>query len=199
MRSRTNEEHRAGTNSLSALNHQLPRLRCPANIQPQDAEGQRRVNRALRLIPIYSPHCKSRLPSLQQPARIDRPERPFQVNRIAQMGQGQLRKTFPQHSLQNMLIDRARLTPRRYRPRIALPANLRTRRTTYLSSDQKCSGHLLVSPETEYFACSKSNITVHSSITTAPRCRKEILLVHWSEFRCHASIFPECPVLVCDE
>src|SRR6266404_7208381 len=44
-----------------------------------------------------------------------------------------------------------------------------TRRTKFRSLDQRCSRHLLYSPETEYFASARSNAMAQSSTTTAAR------------------------------
>src|SRR6476660_3979480 len=43
-----------------------------------------------------------------------------------------------------------------------------TRRTVFRSADQRCSRHLLYSPEIENFAWARSNITAPFSSTTAP-------------------------------
>ena len=48
-----------------------------------------------------------------------------------------------------------------------LASTSNTLRTTFRSGDHKCSRHLLLSPETEYFACPRSKTTAPSSMTTA--------------------------------
>jgi len=65
-------------------------FRIAASIEPQDREGQGGIDRALAFLRVYSQHrkCRPRLP--HDAARVDGPERAFQIHRVTELRQGEI-------------------------------------------------------------------------------------------------------------
>jgi hypothetical protein len=65
---------------FQAFDNKSSGLRLAANIKPQNGKSQRGVDRKLRLLRIHSQHGEAGLSAPQQPARINRAERTFQID-----------------------------------------------------------------------------------------------------------------------
>src|ERR1700683_2901998 len=186
-RSSSRNEH------LQSFHQHVRTLRPPANIEPQNSKGKRRIDGSLRLLRIHPQQRKGSPPLPHQPRRVNRPKGFLQVHPGRQLRDLELSKVPFQSPAQLVLIRSPACSSRRtgdLRSRSRQISSLdgracpsfctgsrhvpfftsasSTRRTAFRSADQRCSRHRLYSPEIEYLDCARSNATAPFSSTTAP-------------------------------
>src|SRR5579864_8925957 len=99
-------------------------MRSPADVQPEDSEGQCCINRALQFLAVHAEHGESRLTPAQQSARVNWPKGFLQINGRAQLRHCQIGKVLPQNAFEQALVGCACGPFERCRPWITLPANV---------------------------------------------------------------------------
>jgi hypothetical protein len=112
---------------LQTLDQNIAGLRLSANIEPQNAEGQRRVNRGLRFLCIHSKYRKGRAPLPHQASRINGPKGFLQIHTGRQPHDLELGKVTFQRPAQLLLIRGARRSSSRWSTPVTLAANLQLR------------------------------------------------------------------------
>jgi hypothetical protein len=114
---------------FQTLHHDLSRLCYAAGIEPQDAEGQCRVNRKLGFMRIHSQNGEAGLSAMQNPTGINGTKRPLEIDRCGQPRGNVSGKAALQGALQTALVGQARGTFRGGGAAVSLPADFQFART----------------------------------------------------------------------
>jgi len=120
--------------------------RVAAGIEPEYAEGEGRVDGGLGLLLVDAEHCERGAALANDAAGVDGTEEALEIHRVAEFGDGESGKMAFEGAAQVLRVDGAGG-----------------------AADQRCSGHLLYSPDTESFESSRSKMRAPSSRTEAWR------------------------------
>jgi hypothetical protein len=152
---------------MSAPHQSTPAVPHSRTANPTALASAALANKSAPTAALDPPHCSSApesapetFPPALAPKYVDKPPAIFRLAETVRASRSRQISSFVGRTCPIRCTVTRRLSP--------LLSTSNTRRTTFRSSDHKCSRHLLLSPETEYFPCPESNITAPSSITTAP-------------------------------